>query len=608
MNVKQKEVIVSSSSQRISNAEKNTKDNAEKRTNDDANDGQTMSLVPYNARKGGMKTVNMKHVQETIERVSRGTAFWQNEQRRKKKVAVRVGELLQRRRQAATELETLPHMRQAAEKHVDALLGSLESRRSFGVWLFLDMDSFYASVEERDDSRLRDVPFAVGGMSMLSTANYVARSYGVRSAMPGFVAKALCPQLVIVPSNSSKYRAVSAIVERVLQQYGEPVFLGLDEAVLDLRPHLLAPSAEWSGDASEQRCADEALRVANAIREQVARDTGDCTCSIGLAPNRRLAKIASDWRKPNGVYSLLPANRQAIVEFCARLPVRKVAGIGPVCGAHLQGLGIDTCGQLLEQRLVLSKIFDERSFAFFMDAALGFASASQRIERGRRRKSISTERTFATLSSADALNAKLRHICERLAADIDRRSLRGKTVGLKVKLSSFENRSRSVSLPDAIGHGTEHLDRVLYAHASSLLAKEMPISVRLLGVRLANLVFDGSGESDSDSSDGDDDDDGIGEETATIDQLFEQQQRERQCPICNRHITISSNAELNDHIDECLSPSDASPVVASPAKKRCAENDGNDDDEKDNNSKRQRLSSLSSSSSSSSQLSLLSFF
>eukprot|EP01087_Luapelamoeba_hula_P005286 TRINITY_DN15361_c0_g1_i1.p1 TRINITY_DN15361_c0_g1~~TRINITY_DN15361_c0_g1_i1.p1 ORF type:complete len:249 (-),score=31.02 TRINITY_DN15361_c0_g1_i1:63-809(-) len=214
------------------------------------------------------------------------------------------------------------------------------------------MDAFYASVEIRDNPKLKGLPVAVGGMGMLSTASYEARKYGVRSAMPGFIAKQLCPDLIIVPTHFDKYKEASHLTRQVFAQY-DPHYrsYSLDEASLHLTPYLRS---------HPDTTAEE---VAKKIRESVFRET-KVTCSVGIAVTRKLAKICSDINKPNGQFQLA-ADRDVVISFMKDLPVRKVSGIGKVMERILHGLNITTCGQLYEQRVVLHYLFKPESVDFF---------------------------------------------------------------------------------------------------------------------------------------------------------------------------------------------------------------------------------------------------
>ena len=219
---------------------------------------------------------------------------------------------------------------------------------------------FYAAVEMRDDPSLVTKPLAVGGNSMICTANYIARKYGVRSAMPGFIGRKLCPQLVFVPPNFKKYEYVGNQIRQIIAEYDANYEShSLDEVYFDLTAYVQSkltstanttasssstlPSA-CDGSAStsiadRRRVAAETL---NEIRMRITHDTGGLTCSAGLANNCRLAKICADINKPNGQYEL-PPTREAVLSFLDTLPTRKVGGVGKVTEKILADLGKFVC-------------------------------------------------------------------------------------------------------------------------------------------------------------------------------------------------------------------------------------------------------------------------
>lgn len=242
-----------------------------------------------------------------------------------------------------------------------------------------DADCFYVAVEERDDPSLRGQPVAVGGdassRGVIATCNYEARAYGVHSAMPTSVAKRLCPDLVLLPGNMAKYREVSEQMQSIFSRFTaiiEP--LSLDEAYLDVTE---APF--YNGSATF---------MAEAIRQQVARELG-ITVSAGVAPNKFLSKVASDWMKPDGLFVLPPAK---VEEFVAALSVARIPGVGDVMLNRLRGLGIETCGQLQTYNKVALYqqvgAIAERLFDF----AQGIDERAVKTESVR--KSLSVEHTY----------------------------------------------------------------------------------------------------------------------------------------------------------------------------------------------------------------------
>ena len=284
--------------------------------------------------------------------------------------------------------------------------------------IHVDMDCFYAAVEERERPELRGRPLGVGGArdrrGVLTTCNYEARKYGVRSAMPTFMALERCPQLVIVPTRFDLYRAESARVRAIFLEYTplvEP--LSLDEAYLDV-----------------SALARPATQVAREIRERIHAATG-LTASAGIAPNKMLAKIASDLNKPDGQYTIKPA---AVPAFMETLPARKIAGIGEVTARRLADeLGVETCGQLqgytreqLRERL-------GKFGAELHDRCRGVDARP--VEPNRIRKSLSNENTFTTnLTSLEQCQERLRELHADLLQDLAKQGPERAVAKLFVKL------------------------------------------------------------------------------------------------------------------------------------------------------------------------------
>jgi len=246
--------------------------------------------------------------------------------------------------------------------------------------IHVDADSFYASVEMREDPALADLPIAVGGRSerrgVVSTANYLARKFGVHSAMASARAKALCPGLIILPPRFELYRAVSAQFHEIFRDYTDLVEpLSLDEAFLDV--------------TQSSQCDGSATLIAQEIRQRV-RESLNLTVSAGIAPNKFLAKVASDWDKPDGQYTIAPHH---VAEFVEVLPVNKINGVGKVMTAKLSQMGVQTCGDL--QRIPLEQLV--RRFGKYgkrlSEVSRGIDNRA--VVASRTRKSISVERTFS---------------------------------------------------------------------------------------------------------------------------------------------------------------------------------------------------------------------
>lgn len=303
--------------------------------------------------------------------------------------------------------------------------------------IHVDCDCFYAAVEVRDQPALRGRPVAVGGdpgrRGVIATCNYEARRYGVHSAMPSALALRHCPELVILKPDFDKYRRVSRQIRDILQRYTaliEP--LSLDEAFLDV-------SASEAFDNS-------ATRIAEAIRQQVRDDIG-ITVSAGVAPNKFLAKIASDWHKPDGLCVLPPA---AVPAFIAQLPVDKIFGVGKVTAEKMRGLGLGTCADLQQlSRLELGQQFGSFGERLWL---LCRGEDQRPVQPHSRRKSISVETTFVEdLASWVAWQTALAPLLEDLARRFRQLDPHYRVQGrfIKVRYQDFSIATRELSVSDA---------------------------------------------------------------------------------------------------------------------------------------------------------------
>ncbi|UTW46268.1 DNA polymerase IV [bacterium SCSIO 12696] len=259
--------------------------------------------------------------------------------------------------------------------------------------IHIDCDCFYAAVEMRDDPSLRDVPIAVGGEAdrrgVIATCNYPAREYGVRSAMASAHARRLCPGLILIPPRMDKYREAAQQIRKLFFSYTELVEpLSLDEAFLDV--------------SDCQNCQGSATLIAKQIRQRIADEVG-VTASAGAAANKFLAKVASDWHKPNGQKVIIPTE---VPDFLRRLPVNKIFGVGKVTAAKLDRMGIATCGDL--QRHSLPSLVE--SFGVFGQRLyqLSRGQDERPVKPHRRRKSLSVEHTYTNdLPDVDSCVNKL---------------------------------------------------------------------------------------------------------------------------------------------------------------------------------------------------------
>ena len=301
--------------------------------------------------------------------------------------------------------------------------------------IHVDMDAFYASVEQRDDPQLRGKPVVVawrGNRSVVCAASYEARRFGVRSAMPAVRAERLCPEAIFVPPDFSRYRAVSQLVRAIFQQHTDLIEpLSLDEAYLDV-------TENKSG-------LPTATRVAKTIREQI-REELRLTASAGVAPNKFLAKIASDWRKPDGLFVIQPGD---VDTFLPPLPVGRIPGVGKVTEARLKQLGILTVGDL--QILELAALENQfgRYGVRLYELARGIDHS--KVVPNRPTQSISAEDTFERDIPLVETELLIRRLAEKVWAASRKESRIARTVVLKLKTSEFNilTRSHTPPLPPA---------------------------------------------------------------------------------------------------------------------------------------------------------------
>jgi DNA polymerase IV len=335
--------------------------------------------------------------------------------------------------------------------------------------IHIDMDAFYASVEQRDNPDLRGKPVAVGGSAergVVAAASYEARRFGVRSAMASVTAKRQCPDLIFVKPRFEVYKAISRQIREIFAEH-TPIIepLSLDEAYLDVTDNLQGtPLAR-----------DVALR----IREKIKAET-DLNASAGISYNKLLAKLASDHRKPNGQYVISPEMGPSFVES---LPVGKFHGIGPATAAKFNAFGIWTGLDIRNQSLAFLQENFGKSGTYYYWISRGIDDRPVRANRIR--KSIGAESTFAAdLKDLNAMAAELQPLIDKIWRHGASAGTRGRTVTLKVKFADFEiiTRSRSASSPVANRDELAHL-------AIGLLEDNMPLpkAVRLLGVSLSSL-------------------------------------------------------------------------------------------------------------------------
>lgn len=334
--------------------------------------------------------------------------------------------------------------------------------------IHVDMDAFYASIEQRDKPELAGVPVIVGGLSnrgVVATASYEARKFGVHSAMSMAEARRRCPEAVFITPDHRKYSFVSAQIRQILDRYSplvEP--LSLDEAFLDVT----------GMDGLYADPADIARRIKDEIKQQLR-----LTASAGVAPNKFLAKLASDLQKPDGLYIIRPGEEAQVL---AGLPVRRLWGVGEVTAASIAKLGIRTIGQFaaadpkLLERHIGRDVYDLQRLARGLD--------DRPVVPDQQIKSVGNEETFdQDLYQWDEIEKQLLLFADKVGWRLRRLTLSGRTITVKVRFASFKTITRSRTLEEAT-----NLDDTLY-HIARELYKSIPSAegIRLLGLTVSNL-------------------------------------------------------------------------------------------------------------------------
>ncbi|ANF82799.1 DNA polymerase IV [Acinetobacter sp. NCu2D-2] len=302
--------------------------------------------------------------------------------------------------------------------------------------IHIDMDAFYASVELRERPDLKDLPVVIAShhpRAVVTAASYPARQFGLRSAMSMTQARKLCPQVIVIEPNFQKYREVSAQIHHVFRQYTDQIEpLSLDEAYLDVTENF--------------KNIPSATEVAMRIREDIFKLTG-LTASAGVAPNKFLAKVASDWHKPNGICVIKPSQVQ---RFIQELPLKKIPGVGKVTQEKLQALNLHTLGDLqqIEESLLIQH-FGKYGHRLFLYAQ---GIDERPVEASRERQQISKETTFDTDLSLHECQEHWQRLIEQVWYVLDKKQLHARGVSIKLKLPNFKVMQHSKSFKSVLTH------------------------------------------------------------------------------------------------------------------------------------------------------------
>ncbi|MGY3766494.1 DNA polymerase IV [Vagococcus vulneris] len=341
--------------------------------------------------------------------------------------------------------------------------------------IHIDMDAFYASVEEREHPELKGKPLVIarhpretGGRGVVTTANYEARKFGIHSAMSAQEAFERCPTANFVSGNRQLYSQVSKQIHQIFHQYTDIIEpLSLDEAYLDV--------------TSNKKNAKSAIRLARMIQLDIWREL-DLTCSAGVSYNKFLAKLASDYEKPHGLTVIMPDQAE---EFLKKLPIEKFYGIGKKTVPKMQEMGIYTGADLYEQsEMDLIREFGKMGYSLYRKVR-GIHDAPVQAERDR--KSVGREDTFRqVLITEEEVISKLRYLAADVEKSLERNGLHGTTVVLKVRDKTFDTFTRRVTLPDYVSKKED-----LYFYAKQLWEEFDDIvgqGIRLLGITVTNLA------------------------------------------------------------------------------------------------------------------------
>ncbi|KAJ3239053.1 hypothetical protein HDU81_006659 [Chytriomyces hyalinus] len=448
---------------------------ANKDANEHASEGtaeMTLFSLVQNPNKAGTGMRSREEIEEIVQKACKNSKYYAHHQIRAKKINEQIAELKRRASQ-----ETKQDIERSA-KFVQTVVEALLPMRDFSrVIVHVDMDAFYASVEELDRPDLKDKPMGVGGTGnggTLTTANYVARKFGVRSAMATYIAKALCPELIILPPCFEKYRHYSGLVRKVFEKY-HPLYTpaSLDEAYLDITDYLEA-HPETTAEA-----------IVEQIRKEIFEATA-LTASAGVACNRMIAKVCSDKNKPNGQF-MVASTPEAVLEFLQPLPIRKIPGIGEVCEKQLRAFGVETCGDLTDKLPLLRLILGQSLFSHCVEISIGLASTDVN-RKDDISKGLGRERTNSRMKTVDGMLAELRRAAKDVELEMDKNNLAGRCVTLKMKHTDYKLISRSKTLDYYISTAEKMLE-VAEALLAAYLQANPSTQLRLIGVRMTGLEY-----------------------------------------------------------------------------------------------------------------------
>jgi DNA polymerase IV len=331
----------------------------------------------------------------------------------------------------------------------------------------VDMDAFFASVEQNDNPEFKEKPviIGVGKRGVVSAASYEARKFGIHSAMPVVTAKKLCPHGIFLPPRLERYSEVSGIIMEILTSFSPVVEkASIDEAYIDI--------------SGTEKLFGSPIETGGKIKNEIYNKTG-LKCSVGIAPVKFLAKIASDWKKPDGLFIIYSSE---VNEFLYLLPVKKIGGIGKKFVDILKQLDVTTCEDVLKfSEEFWNNRFGKRGVLLFQRSK---GIDKSKVKTSYLRKSISSEKTLEKdIKDKKLIKSHLLELCENVGNDLRNHNLKGKTISLKIKFSDFEVITRSYTL-----NSTTSNTILIYETIISLYKKvKIYKSVRLMGVKISNF-------------------------------------------------------------------------------------------------------------------------
>lgn len=445
-------------------------------------------FINLNIHKAGLNGLDQDKINKIIQEASKESRFHSFQLERTKRIDGQVNNL------KAIWDKTSESDKELATKKADILILELEQYRILNkIIVHFDMDMFFAAVEIKKNPSLADKPMAVGSLSMISTSNYIARKYGVRSAMAGFIAKKLCPQLILIKPNFKDYCKESRLVMKIINEYDVNMqSFSLDEVYIDLTDYVFKEYCLKNNISMDQlknlnELNDDIWLLAyNIVNEIRARVYNECqlTISAGISCNTMLAKVCTDIKKPNGQF-MVKGHREEIMNFVSDTNIRKFPGIGPVRGRILESFNIHKASDLFTNRALLLTLFSELNIYYYFRIYLGIGSSEMHND-DRMQKSHSREITVGSVSDFNKMCNLLQKISAHVSDDLKHHSQLCKTVTLKLKKISFEVFIKSHTL-NLFTDDKQIIFNVGKQLLSQEVAKSPNTEYRLIGLKVSNL-------------------------------------------------------------------------------------------------------------------------